>query len=65
MDKVYEISLSLEELKILQLALTENWGLRYSLSFYAKEEGKDVKEVLSMSEKLYHRVSYIIDKNTI
>ena len=46
MDNIYDIEFTLDELEIIQLALTENWGLRYSLSYYAKEQGKDVKTVL-------------------
>lgn len=65
MDNMYDIEFTLDELEIIQLALTENWGLRYSLSYYAKEQGKDVKAVLETSERLFKRVSDIIDKNTI
>lgn len=65
MDNVYDIELTIEELEILRLAMTQNMGLSFALSFYAKEKGNDVNSTLATAKKLYDRLSYIIDKNTI
>lgn len=65
METVYEIELTLEELEILRLATTQNMGLSFALSYYAKEKGLDVNATLTKSKMLYDRISSIIEKNTI
>ena len=63
--KVFDIELTIDELEILGLALTNNMGTSHALAFYAKDKGKDVRSVLELSQRLYSKFNNIIENNTL
>ena len=61
--KVFDIELTIDELEIIHLALTNNMGTSFALTFYAKEKGKDVNAILEMAEDLYKKFDEIVTNN--
>lgn len=63
--KVFEIELTMEEVEILRLALTNNMGTAFALTWWAKEKGKSVEGVMDLARRLYEKFDTIIQNNTL
>ena len=61
--KVFDIELTIEEIEIIRLALTNNMGTSFALAYYAKERGKDANAVLEMAQNLYKKFDDIVTNN--
>ena len=63
--KVFDIELTMEEVEILQSALTNNMGTAFALTWWAKEKGKSVEGVMYLARRLYEKFDTIIQNNTL
>ena len=55
----------MEEVEILRLALTNNMGTAFALTWWAKEKGKSVEGVMDLARRLYEKFDTIIQNNTL
>ena len=61
--KVFDIELTIEEIEIIRLAMTNNMGTSFALSYYAKDRGKNVQAVLEIAQNLYNKLDEIVTNN--